>query len=377
MMEDEIKYEKCDRRYFLWLSQKRMIGARTIRKLLQLFGGPKEVFCLDDHILEHLVEKNVIKRAAMDEIQKTRSGEWIDRYEESIRKKRAEYVSIADTDFPSRLKEIFDPPVVLYFKGDISLVEQPNLMGVVGSRTPSGYGYQMTEQFVREISKNEIVIVSGLAEGIDGAAHRNAIEAGGKTIGVIGGGIDTMYPQRNYDLYEEMERNHLILSEYGPGVPPAAYQFPLRNRIISGISDGVLVIEARKKSGTLITVDSALDQNKNVYAIPGRLNDALSDGTNNLIKQGATIVLSPEEIIRELKGEHTTTRSMEVKEDLGEDEKRLLDHMLTSFVTPDELIVRTGMALPSVLMGLFTLEQKGYIRQTEGGRFVKEMRKNG
>ena len=198
---------------------------------------------------------------------------------------------------------MFDPPDILYVKGILS--KKLNIynmnIGVVGARNASVYGRELASFFGRELAKEGINIISGLALGIDGMSHRGALYAGGYTVGVLGCGIDVIYPRENAELFFEMYKNGAVISEYGPGVIPNPGFFPIRNRIISGLSDGLLVVEARKKSGSLITADLALEQGKQVYAIPGRITDKSSECTNNLIRQGAMCVVSPKEIIEDLK----------------------------------------------------------------------------
>ncbi len=211
-----------------------------------------------------------------------------------------EYVTILDEHYPRRLENIFMPPLVLFYKGDLTLLKAKTL-AVIGAREYSSYGENVTRKFVPQLVKNEFHIVSGLAYGIDTIAHIACIEANGKTIAVLGSGINQIYPSTHKKLAEEIGENHLLMSEY----PPTAYarktHFPFRNRIVSGLSDGILVIEAKERSGTLITCDYALDQGKDIFVIPNQIYEEKSVGTNNLIKQGAKLVTHVLDILENFK----------------------------------------------------------------------------
>lgn len=213
---------------------------------------------------------------------------------ELMKKLKCQYTTIFSEDYPSMLKNINCPPFVLYYYGDLSLVNTKT-MGVVGMREPSDYGQDMTEYFVKELTHNGYTIVSGMARGIDGIAHQTSIDEGGHTIAILGTGIEYCYPLRHRNLYDELKSHHLIMSEYPFMTSPKRQLFPFRNRIISGLSHGILVTEAKQKSGTMITVGYALEQGKDVFAIPSRVYDY--DGCNSLIQQGAKLVLNIQDII--------------------------------------------------------------------------------
>lgn len=202
--------------------------------------------------------------------------------------------------YPERLRNIDSPPKELYCLGNIALLEHKSI-AIIGSRKYSQYGKRAAKDFASALAKQEICIVSGLAKGIDGFAHRACIEAGGETIAVLGGGLDKMYPKENETLFHEIiAKGGLVVSEYPLGTPPKKQHFPARNRIISGLSDGVLVIEARKNSGTNITVDFALEQGKDVFALPGNIYANTSNGTNFLMKEGAIPVTCVEDVLNEI-----------------------------------------------------------------------------
>ncbi len=215
---------------------------------------------------------------------------------ELFAKLKCSYTTIFSEDYPSSLKEINCPPFVLYYYGDISLVNK-NVIAMVGMRECSEYGKNVALSLSKELVDEDFAIVSGMALGIDTYAHIGAIDAKGKTIAVLGSGIDYCYPKRNLKLYELIKENHLILSEYPFDRVPDKSTFPFRNRIVAGLSNGIVVVEAKRKSGTMITVGYALEQGKDIYAIPSRINDF--DGCNYLIQQGAKLIMNAKDIIEE------------------------------------------------------------------------------
>jgi DNA processing protein len=214
--------------------------------------------------------------------------------------KNIHLITFFDDDYPMELKTIYQPPWILFARGDLSLLRNTKSLAVVGSRNASSYGIEAIEYLFPSLIGKNIQIVSGLAKGIDAHAHKTAIKLGGKTIGVIAGGFYNLYPKENIKLAEYMMEKHLVLSEYPPVTMPAKWQFPMRNRIISGLSQGTLVIEARKKSGSLITADFALNEGRDVFAVPGSILTPDSDGVHYLIQQGAKLVKSSEDILEEL-----------------------------------------------------------------------------
>jgi DNA processing protein len=209
-------------------------------------------------------------------------------------------ITIFESEYPSVLLETYKPPWVLYAKGNPSLLTKERLLAVVGSRKATTFGKKSIELLFPQLIDERIVIVSGLAAGIDTHAHQMAIKLGGDTIGVIAGGFDHLYPKENIPLAQEMMKKHLIISEYPPNTRPQKWHFPMRNRIIAGISKGTLVVEAKKSSGSLITANYAVNEGREVFAVPGHILNSCSVGTNELIKQGAKLVLKSDDILEEL-----------------------------------------------------------------------------
>lgn len=230
-------------------------------------------------------------------IKKKEYKEKIDKHIEYMIKNDIDIITIEDKMYPKSLKEVYDYPICLYAKGNIELLNKERMIAIIGCREYSEYGKKCAIYFSYNLARKNVIIVSGLARGIDSFSHYGTIKANGKTIAVLGNGLDIIYPKENKRLANEIiQKNGLIVSEYALESVPEKRNFPARNRIISGLSKGVIVIEAKKKSGTLLTVDFALEQGKDIYAVPGNINSLNSVGTNDLIKQGAKLVTNYEEI---------------------------------------------------------------------------------
>ena len=275
------------------------IGAVSIRKLLEKAGDVSEIRKLPAESLQKLLGEK--KAALLKNWDAPENLEQAKRQEEQWKKKGISFDFLWEEAYPKRLKEISDPPLVLYRIGKLPEPEK-KMAAIVGARACSSYGKEMAEYFARGLAKEGVGIVSGMARGADGIAQRAALSAGGYSVAVLGCGVDICYPEENRPLYERLWENGCILSEYPPGTLPHSRLFPPRNRIISALSDLVLVIEAREKSGTLITVDMALEQGKDVFAVPGRITDTCSRGCNRLIGNGAGIAVSVAQLLQELQG---------------------------------------------------------------------------
>ena len=215
-----------------------------------------------------------------------------------MKAEKVKVLTILDAVYPRRLKEIYLPPIVLFYKGELSLLNE-RLVALVGSREHSNYAKQCTKIIVQDLVQKKIGIISGLAKGVDSLAHRECLKGDGKTIAVIGSGLDVVYPPENANLYKEIGEKGLIISEYPLGSRPLKFHFPYRNRIIAGLSHGVCVVEAKERSGSLITANIALSENREVFAIPGSILDGLSDGCHHLIQEGAKLVTSGQDVLAE------------------------------------------------------------------------------
>ncbi len=278
-------------------------------------------------------------------------------------------VKIGDPDYPELLNYIENPPEKLFYAGDISLASKP-AVAVVGARKATSYGKWASYGFARKLSEYEVVVVSGLAYGIDSYAHRGAVENRGKTIAVLGCGVDICYPDSNKGLREDILKEGLLLSEYEPGTPPLPYRFPARNRIISGLCIGTIIVEAGLSSGSLITAECAAEQGRNIYALPGNINSMYSFGTNKLIKDGATPLIVFDDIIDEL-GMKRKSPSFILKSELGKDEKIIYDLILESGETTTDAICKAAGKLPSEVNAMITiLEMKGLLQTALGKIFI-------
>lgn len=285
----------------MWLSLIKGLGSRKKLELLQEYGNPKKIYNLTES--ELLKVRGIGKELAKKILDKN-IKEQIYKHIKYMQKYKIDIISINDKKYPQILKQIYDPPISLYIKGNAEILNGKNI-AIVGCRNSSKYGEEAAKYFAYNLSEKGINIISGLARGIDTYAHignlgammHNGNDICGKTIAVVGNGIDIIYPKENKYLEEKIIKSGgCIISEYPLGTKPEKFNFPARNRIISGLSKGVLVIEARVKSGTLITIDFALQQGRDVYVVPGNINSVNSVGTNDLIKQGAKPVTRVEEI---------------------------------------------------------------------------------
>ena len=358
--------------YWIWLSSLLGIGPGKANRLLQLYEYPWIIFHLTEQQLKNtgfLTEKNIIE--IMDD-NKRRHAETIF---QTMYKKDIGIITIKDSAYPKRLRDIFQPPVALFYTGKLEFSETS--IAIVGSRRTTRYGANTAKRLGYDLSMRGIQIISGLARGIDSFAHLGSVEAGGKTIAVLGCGPDIVYPVENTKLYSSIrESGGVILSEYPPGTPPLTHHFPARNRIISGLSDGVLVVEAAERSGSLITATLALEQGKEVFAVPGNIDTLLSTGTNQLIRDGAKIVLSAQDVLDEICSPVNSTncncnsaagdKNFKLFKGLDTNEIRIVKAILRGCKQPDEIIEETSINSSDVISTLFILEMKGVIEQLSG-----------
>lgn len=278
--------------YWYWINNIDGIGRKTVWSMIEYFGSPEVAFEASEHSMADFLKRESMFLAWI----KSRNAEQIEEEFEKRKKQGIRFLYPLLPEYPKQYLKISDAPCGLYLKGKMPPCDK-KMVAIIGARNCTRYGLEMARFFGRELAKNGVSVVSGLARGVDGMAHRGALEGGGYTIGIIGGGIDRVYPQENYKLFMEMEQRGGILSESNIGVAPVSGMFPQRNRLISGLCDGILVVEAMEKSGTFITVDQGLEQGKEVFAVPGRISDVKSVGCNNLIKLGAHVVTEVADIL--------------------------------------------------------------------------------
>jgi DNA processing protein len=346
------------------------VGLETARKLLAAFGPPEHIFSADFSALRNVVPERIARNLVADPSDQIRAV--IENTLEWAAQSGNRVLTLADTEYPKSLLEIADPPLLLHVKGRLNLLSS-NALAVVGSRNATAQGVLNAEKFSETLSRAGWTIVSGMALGIDSAAHRGGLLGAGSTIAVIGTGADIVYPARNRALAHQLAEEGCIVSEYPLGMPGLAANFPRRNRLISGLARGVLVVEAADQSGSLITARMAADQGRDVFAIPGSIHSPLSKGCHQLIKQGAKLVESAEDILEELGGAHTriqiTRRDRDVSPALPAEAAGLLATIGYDPVTPDQLGQRTGLDAAYLAAHLLELELQGSVELLAGGAY--------
>lgn len=353
------------------LEQTSGVGAETARKLLAAFGLPHNIFAAGFAALNKIVSERVARALLSPPSAQTIA--LIERTEEWAGAPGNRVLTLADADYPQALLDIPDPPVMLYAKGRLELLSGPAL-AVVGSRNATAQGVSNAEKFSESLSQAGLTIVSGMALGIDAAAHQGAIRAsqggGGSTVAVIGTGADIVYPARNRALAHQIAEVGCIVSEYALGTPAIAANFPRRNRIISGLARGVLVIEAAAQSGSLITARMAAEQGRDVFAIPGSIHSPLAKGCHLLIKQGAKLVESAQDILEELKYlnvARTVVASAQPSSSVDATLLPLLAAMGFDPVAADVLASRCGLDAAALSGQLLVLEMEGLVEVLPGG----------
>jgi DNA processing protein len=371
--------------FWLGLTKLEGLGVRGAHRLVEHFGSPQAAYMASLTELESCgiparVAQSIFAQAGLKEA----AGDL-----EASGKAGCQVVAYSSDDYPPQLKQIPDPPLVLYVRGDVKVLSRYAL-AIVGTRRPTAYGSQVAQRLARDLAQRQLVIVSGLARGIDSAAHRGALEAAGKTVAVLGSGIDVIYPRENKRLAEQVAECGALISEFPPGTSPAPENFPIRNRTISGLALGVVVVEAAEYSGSLITARLALEQNREVFAVPGNITSAQSFGPNHLIKQGAKLVDEWMDVIEEFPGEirmqllppveasdeataKPQTGSL-FEQSLTPDQKAVFDVLRADqplFV--DAILTSASIPQPRVMTALLELEMAGVIRQLPGKNFIRKL----
>jgi DNA processing protein len=340
------------------------LGASTTRRLLKEFGLPENVLAAKRSALERFAPSEVLRGLDAADTQSAveRSLEWAE-------SPGCHIVPLSAPAYPRLLYEIPDPPTLLFARGEMSLANRPAL-AIVGSRNATPQGAANAESFAKAFSASGITVISGLALGIDAAAHRGGLTGEGSTVAVLGTGVDVPYPTRNAALAEQIAERGLLLSEFSLGTQPIAHHFPRRNRLISGIARGVLVVEAAVASGSLITARAALEQGRDVFAIPGSIHSPLAKGCHALIKSGAKLVDCVEDVLSELGGwRHAST--LELPPAQSAESPGLLAHMGFDPVELDALCARAGLTADQVSAQLLRLELDGRVAALPGGRFQR------
>lgn len=375
--------------YWLWLAERPGISIREKLALLEYFHDPEDIYFAKQYPDSISTQG---KAALLDKDL----GE-AKRILAQCRRKKITMITWQDEEYPNRLKNIYDPPIVLYCKGRLAQLDTLPVIGVVGTRKASAYGLNIAKKLSSEIAQSGAVVVSGMAMGVDAMATCGALETSGYAVGVLGCGVDRVYPACNLELFRRMERNGCLLSEYPPGTKPDKWNFPRRNRIISGLSCGVLVVEAPVKSGSLITARQALDQGRDVFVVPGNIDVATFAGSNSLLRDGGIAVSSGWDVVSEYEMIYPNA----VKKPAGEAEKQPLDKIavdnceaetysdqeihsadLTSEEQAvlrqirgeqlvDAVIAASGLAASAAMAALTMLEIKGLAVTLPGGRVIR------
>jgi len=346
---------------WLALNQIAGLGNEGMRQLLQTFGTPSHIFAATGHALRQIVKPSVanIITQGVNETAMEATATWLENPSNHI-------VTLGDADYPQVLLNITDPPLLLYVKGHRELLNRPSL-AIVGSRQATAQGLNNAASFAEAASVAGLCVASGMAHGIDAAAHRGGLRGDGSSIAVVGNGLDKVYPSANRDLAHQLAAQGVIISEFALGTPPIASNFPRRNRIISGLSLGCLVVEATMQSGSLITARMALEQGREVFAIPGSIHSPQAKGCHYLIKQGAKLVECAQDILEEL-GRFNNQPNEAI---CPTEQHPLLQHLGYDPVDMDTLSQRSGLTIEALSAILLQLELEGGVATLPGGMYQR------
>jgi len=359
---------------FYWLALQRVVGIGSVmaKRLIEHFGEPQAVFSASE--LE-LSKVEGIGPRVISSLKRFDRWKDVEKEERQIERNQVDIITIKEKRYPKNLLSIYNPPPFLYVRGEIQ--ERDDLaVAIVGSRMASEYGRMATEKISYELAEKGVTIVSGMARGIDSFAHQGAIKAKGRTVAVLGCGIDILYPPESRELFSDIVSHGAVISEFPISTPPFPVNFPKRNRVISGLSLGVVVVEASSRSGSLITARLGLEQGREIFSVPGRLDSTRSKGTHQLIKQGAKLVEEAEDILSEILPQWGLPQRLKEEkkkreEGLPVNSKVILDLLSLNPLHIDDLICQSKMKSGEVSSILLDLELKGWLRQLPGKMFVK------
>ena len=355
--------------YEYWLAKINGISGRKKQKLREIYGSGKAIYYIEETTLMLLQElnENEKQRLIEEKRRKDLENDW-----KKLEEKRIHFIPYFEKEYPEKLKNIQDPPYALYVMGKLPDPGR-KAAAIVGARRCTPYGEQMALEYGKALAEAGIPIISGMARGIDGAGQRGALNGGGETYAVLGCGVDICYPRENIGLYMDIQKTGGIISEFPPGTEPFAWNFPKRNRIISGLADWILVMEAKKKSGSLITADMGLEQGKDVYALPGPVTSVLSQGCHGLISQGAGILITPEELLKEM-----NIKVVRYGQNFDKNEKMLESPEVMVYSCLDlfpkgieQLLNETNLSSQELMERLITLELKGYAKEVSRNYYIK------
>ncbi len=355
-----------------WLNKIPFLGPVSINKMRCHAGGFSAIYNIEG---TEWIRQGILKEkelATFNEAKKCYTKA-VSEYH-SLKDQGIKFITILDPSYPKRLLELPDSPVGLFVKGEPPKDSMPSI-AIIGSRNATQYGLEVARCFGKELAREGIQIISGLAAGIDGAGHKGALEGGGSTYGILGCGINICYPKENFYLYDQIIEKGGLISEYRLGEPPRARNFPIRNRIISGLADAVFVVEAREKSGSLITVGIALEQGKEVFALPGRITDFGSRGCNQLIQSGAALVSSPGDLLEYFGMKFCKKLYLYEKSEKGlaKKEKMVYSCLDLQVKHLEDIVSQSGLPLSECMMILLDLELKGFIQCTGGSYYGRKL----
>lgn len=356
--------------YEFWLSGIPGIGCKKIRYLLEFFGTPRGVFTASS---EDLKRVKGLRETDVEQIINSRKLDKIKYRYEDMCKKGIHFTFLGQPEYPKRLSVLPDAPYSIFYRGALP-EEDRSIVAVVGGRRASHAGRQLAEQMGRQLAENGVAVVSGLARGIDIASQRGVLQvAGGRTYGILGCGIDQCYPQEHIESYMLMQERGGVISEYPPGIPPLAAHFPLRNRIISGLSDAVLVIEAGKKSGSLITAELGLEQGKDIFVVPGDVWNPAYEGSNQLLREGAALVTKTKDILDGLGiflDEDVSEHKKKNEVMLETTEKMLYSYLSLEPIHLSEIVRNSGLSVQKTMEALLSMEIKGLVKDVGNHYFA-------
>lgn len=351
-----------------WLAMKQIprIGPARIRTLQEHFGEISRAWGASASEL-----RSVLPDALASELMDVRSRIDVAALFEQTTRNGIRVTCLADDDYPSLLREVPSPPPVLFYRGQLIETDH-TAVAIVGTRKATAYGREMAYRMAFDLAQAGVTIVSGLALGIDGAAHRAALEAGGRTIAVLGSGIDVIYPGTHRDLARKIEAQGAVVTDYPPGTPPDRFNFPPRNRIISGLSRGVVVIEAPERSGALITVDFAAEQGRDAFAVPGPVHAPASAGCLRILREGATLVRNADDVLEDLHIRHLETQQPPPSTaSLSDDERRLLSVLTSQPQHIDDIAEAISKSVGEVSGELMMLELQGQVHSAGNGYYCR------
>jgi DNA processing protein len=359
-------------KYILGFSKLDGVGSLSLYQIYEHFGSMRDAW--NASALEWMVLPS-LRQSTIEKFKERQKTIELDVLEAELQHKKIQAVTIEDKEYPYLLKEIHNPPLVFFVKGSLDACNLEKTLAIVGSRQCSFSAIENTKKMIAQLGDNEIVIVSGMARGIDTAAHEAALGAGLKTIAVMGSGFDNIYPTSNKTLFSKIiNGNGAVISEYYPDKKPDAFRFPQRNRIISGFSKGTLVVEAGLKSGALITARLCLEQNRELMCLPGLIANPNTQGTHKLLKDGAGLVTCSEDILNYLQwtqSDNINKNNEDKKIELNKEESNIYDILNYEAIEIDKIIFLSGLTIGDIMVTLTSLELKGLITQTNGEMYVK------